>query len=139
MPLNLLKTAAGVRTLDALAARQAHFRFEDPEVGTYVSHSTRNWPKRAEALAGGSIYWILGGEIAARNRILALRSGGDERGPKRCQFLLDPALIPTVRVRKRAIQGWRYFETPPADLPITDTGEPMPESLAKDLKALGLL
>jgi len=60
VPLHLLKLAVGIENLDHLrrirAARQAE------RGGSWVY--TRNHPRRApEVLAGGSIYWIIRGQI----------------------------------------------------------------------------
>lgn len=137
--VHLLKTAVGIASMDALRARQARFALEDPRLGLYIPHSTRNKPRRTEALLGSAIYWIIKGHIAARNTILDIVEADDEMGTKRCQFRLAPDLVPVVPVPKRAIQGWRYFEKPPADLPMAEDGAALPEDLAKNLKQMGLL
>ena len=67
-PLHLLKMAVGIASLDELrrvrAARIKQYG------GSWVY--TRNHPRRAEAvLAGGSLYWVIRGQISCRERILA--------------------------------------------------------------------
>lgn len=143
MTVHLLKTAAGVPDLDALARRQQARRGRTPQGRPAVRASTRFMPKRAdEVLDGGSLYWIVKGQIAARNRVLALAMGDDEMGPNRCQIYLDPTLVPLMPVRKRPVQGWRYLEpkAAPADLPAPQAGsDPLPADLASELRELALL
>ncbi|MBB4212150.1 hypothetical protein EV659_108124 [Rhodothalassium salexigens DSM 2132] len=147
MVVHLLKTAAGVPDLDTLAARQAQFTVTAPADSRaagrpVVLHSTRNMPRRRDAvLDGGSIYWIVRREIAARNRILDMVEADDEMGPKRCRFLLDPELVAVARVHRRPIQGWRYLPAAeaPRDLAGGPDGDSLPPHLARDLADLGLL
>ena len=56
--------------------------------------------------------------------------------------VLASGLIPVWPRKVRIFQGWRYLEETdvPADMPIDDTDEtPLPISLAKELRELGLL
>ncbi len=53
-------------------------------------HTTRMVPKRAEELiAGGSLYWVIRGQISCRERILAIRPFTDKDGIGRCRVVLD--------------------------------------------------
>src|SRR5438067_6446403 len=73
-------------------------------------HTTRMMPKRAEEiLGGGSIYWVIKGEILCRERILAIRPIVDKAGIGRCQLVLDPVCVPVRPRPYRAFQGWRYL------------------------------
>ena len=143
-PLHLLKMAVGIADLDDLrrarAARIAQLG------GSFVR--TRNHPRRAEAvLRGGSLYWVIRGEIRVRQRIDGFRSEHDEKGRPYCLIGVDPELVPTVGRRWRPFQGWRYL--PPADAPPDcrsaggAEGEfdlaAMPASMTAELRALGLL
>ena len=65
MPLHLLKLAVGVDDLDQLRRLRAARLAE--RGGNWVW--TRNRPRRAEeVLAGGSIYWVIRGQIRVRQR-----------------------------------------------------------------------
>ncbi len=106
-------------------------------------HTTRMVPKRAEEiLDGGSIYWVIRGEIMCRERILDIRPFVDKDGIGRCKLVLDPKCVP-VRPRPfRAFQGWRYLEDEdaPPDLDRVARGmTSLPEPLRRELRELGLL
>ena len=68
-------------------------------------------PKRAdELLDGGSIYWVIRGEILCRERILDIRPFVDKDGIGRCRLVLDPQMrAGASRGPYRAFQGWRYL------------------------------
>lgn len=144
MTVHLLKTAVGVQDLDHLRRRQDGRRGvrDDREV---VLGYTRNKPRRLdELIAGGSIYWIVKGRIQARQRMLGLADAVDDGGRFYCELHLDPHLIETMPVQRRAIQGWRYLAPgeAPADLDIvygTDGDDDLPAHLARELRELGLL
>lgn len=148
MTLHLLKLAVGVGSVAQLArlqkARRDERRKRGEKPGTW--HFTRNFPRRAEeVLDGGSLYWVIRGEIVARQRITALerRIRGD--GRRRCAIGLAAKIVRTRPVAHRAMQGWRYLS--PADAPpdLETRGRPskgaeaLPEDLARELRALGLL
>lgn len=105
-------------------------------------HTTRMMPKRTdELLAGGSLYWVIRGEIACRQRLRALRLV-DKDGIGRCEIVLDPKVVPVHPRVYRAFQGWRYLEQKDAPLDL-DRSAPgsaaMPEALRRELRSLGLL
>ena len=63
--LHLLKLCVGCDSVEDLAQWQ---RNRSP-----VEHWTRNHPKRgAEIIAGGSLYWIIKGQVRVRQRIMKL-------------------------------------------------------------------
>ena len=144
MTVHLLKTAVGVPDIEHLRRRQDGRRAvrDGQEV---VLGYTRNRPRRLDELvAGGSIYWIVKGRIQARQRFLGLSHAVDDAGRAYCQLHLDPHLVETVPVPRRAIQGWRYLAPAeaPADLDIAYGGEgddDLPAHLAHELRELGLL
>src|SRR3569832_2735170 len=73
-------------------------------------HTTRMLPKRAEALTdGGSLFWVIKGQITCREKILDIRTTPGKDGIRRCQVVLDgkPKLV-EPRPRS-AFQGWRYL------------------------------
>src|SRR5438128_10986184 len=74
-------------------------------------HVTRMVPKRADELIdGGSLYWVIRGELLCRQRLRAGRPfrGGDGIGP--CRLVREPELVPAEPRPFRACQGCRYLE-----------------------------
>ena len=98
-------------------------------------------PKRAEEiLDGGSIYWVIRGEILCRERILDIRPFVDKDGIGRCRLVLDPKCVPVRPRPYRAFQGWRYLDAKdaPPDLDRVARGAAnMPEPLRRELRELG--
>ena len=138
--INLLKLCVGAESVEDLEDWQTSQAHRWP-AGRAV-HVTRMWPKRdAELLAGGSLYWIIKGQVLARQRILGLErvTGGD--GIDRCALLMDTEVIRTQAAPRRPFQGWRYLapEDSPRDLPKGRAQEePLPEELARALAEIGL-
>jgi hypothetical protein len=141
-PLHLLKMAVGIADIDELRrVRAARIKQHG---GSWIY--TRNRPRRAASvLAGGSIYWVIRGQIQVRQRITGLRSERDAKGRAFCQIEVDPELVATLWRRWRPFQGWRYLG--PADAPPDAPGgwqmrdaaaSAMPEHLVAELRALGL-
>ena len=107
------------------------------------THTTRSTPKRAEeVLDGGSLYWVIKSQIAARQKVVDLRNFTDGEGVSRCQIVLEPTLIQVMPRPQRPFQGWRYLadHEAPKDLGA-GAGElaEMPEELRRELRDLGLL
>ena len=133
-PLNISKVAVGCSSLEALAVRQ-RLRVSDGEVPVF----TRFRPKRADALIGGSLFWIIKHRLVARQTI---RAFGEDASSRRTIIMLDARLVPVAAWPKRAHQGWRYLAA--ADAP-PDLGSPgellaeMPTALLSELTALALL
>ncbi|MFD1626406.1 DUF1489 family protein [Azospirillum griseum] len=142
MPLHLIKLSVGVRDLDHLAEVQDR-RAVRVDGQTRIPVHTRSLPKRAdEIVAGGSLYWVIKGSIAARQRVLAIDSGVDGEGQGFCLFQLDALRVPTVPTPHRPFQGWRYLnpDAAPPDLAAAAPGEEaLPPHLVAELRALGLL
>ena len=103
-------------------------------------HVTRMTPKRAdELLDGGSLYWVIKGHIAVRQKLLALKPV-TKNGAPHCGLVYEPKLVPVLRCFHRPFQGWRYLN--PKDAPSDARnlkGKNMPEKLAIELADLGLL
>jgi hypothetical protein len=131
--LHLLKLCVGCDSVEDLAQWQ---RNRSP-----VEHWTRNHPKRgAEIVAGGSLYWIIKGQVRVRQRIMKLDRREREDGVW-CALVLGRRLT-RVRPRlHRPFQGWRYLESEdaPPDLLKGQHSDELPEKLASELRALGLL
>src|SRR6266404_595997 len=82
-------------------------------------HRTRMVPKRAgELRGGGSLYWVIRGEIMCRQRILDVRPFVDKEGVGRCHLVLEPKVVLVEPRPWRAFQGWRYLaaKAAPRDL-----------------------
>jgi len=122
---------------ERLAAQKA--RGERPR----PSHVTRMTPRRAaELLDGGSLYWVIKGQIAVRQTLEELEVFRDGDGVERCRLWLGRALVPVLSRPMRPFQGWRYLKEAdaPPDLGATPAGlAAMPEPMRRELSALGLL
>jgi hypothetical protein len=107
------------------------------------NHTTRMVPKRAaEIIGGGSLYWVIRGQIMCRESIRDIRPFTDKDGIGRCHIVLDCRPVPVEPRPYRAFQGWRYLS--PGDAPRDlDSAAPgardMPEDLRRELRDLGLL
>lgn len=137
--IHLIKLAVGIRDVAHLAAVQGQRAAENPP----LRHATLFKPKRAaEICGGGSIYWVIGGAVLARQRVLDIIDEPAE-GRKRAAFVLEPALIRTAARPAKAFQGWRYLtqSDAPPDLAATPAGQAddMPDTLRRALAALALL
>ena len=136
MPLNLLKLAVGINDIDQL--RQIRKARAAERGGNWVY--TRNHPRRAqEVLAGGSIYWVIGGQIRVRQLVTGLRGERDDTGRRYCRIEVDAELVPTLPRACRPFQGWRYLA--PADAPPDRSAlAPLPpDRMLAELRALGLI
>ncbi len=145
MSLNLLKLCVGADSVedleDWIAGRLADARAAGREPEQF--HTTRMVPTRApELIAGGSLYWVIKGNVQCRQRLLDIRPFVDSEGISRCHLVLDPAVVRTQWQPRRAFQGWRYL--PQTDAPLDlDAGsggwQALPPELRVELANLGLL
>jgi hypothetical protein len=136
MPLHLVKMAVGIDDLEHLRRFRARRRETEP----LCLIRTRNTPRRAaEILAGGSLYWVIRGQVLVRQRVLGIGTAPDAGGRPLCTLELDHELVPTLPQPRRPFQGWRYLE--PEGAPPdhgAEQGE-MPWEMLRELKELGLL
>jgi hypothetical protein len=138
MALHIVKLCVGADSVEDLAQWQAHqvrkLKRRSPVCGT------RMWPKRTkDVLAGGSLYWVIKGQILVRQRIVEIAEVRDEHG-LRCGLWLDLKLVRTAPQPRRAFQGWRYLDPgeAPADLSVVARGKAgLPPALQAELVALG--
>jgi hypothetical protein len=139
MALHLIKLAVGVDDVPHLRKLQKERRRERGRSVFY----TRHMPRRTEEiLDGGSIYWVIKGYIRARERILGFIPVVEDDGERYCLIRYDPKVIETVWQPKRPFQGWRYLlpKDAPPDRPAHAAPEDrLPEKMAEELRALGLL
>ncbi len=143
MALHLLKLAVGAATVADIEAHVAErLARRGGEMPRGAVHTTRMVPKRAgEILDGGSLYWVVRGQIAARQIVLAVRPFTDADGTGRCDLVLDPTVVAVAPRPCRAFQGWRYLApgSAPADLSSLVGGIDLPEALRRDLAELCLI
>jgi hypothetical protein len=105
---NIIKLAVGIDSVAHLYERQAT-RLFDHEGRTATVAWTRRKPRaEAEVVAGGSIYWVIRNHILVRQNIWAFTPYEDEKDPS-WVLVLDPNLVQTMAVHRKAFQGWRYL------------------------------
>jgi hypothetical protein len=137
MPLHLIELAVGIDDLEQLRRVRAARAAERGGGWVY----TRNRPRRAaEVLAGGSIYWVIRGQIRVRQLVTGFRNERDENGRRYCLIDVDRILVPTLSRSCRPFQGWRYLapEAAPPDR-AAPGAPPLPDHLLVELRALGLI
>jgi hypothetical protein len=146
MPLHLLKLCVGCDSVQDLddwikqRLKEKKKKGEKPE----HTHTTRMVPKRADELVdGGSLYWVIRGEILCRERLIAIRPFTDKDGIGRCRLVMQPKVIAVSPRPMRPFQGWRYLkpDSAPPDLGKTTAKgvASMPEPMRRELRDLGLL
>lgn len=140
--LHIIKLCVGVKEVAELAEWQAGRIRHDPP----LRHQTRMMPKRvAELLDGGSLYWVIGGFVRVRQRLVDVREEVWDDGSPCCGLVLDRELVPVELRPQKPFQGWRYLEpaAAPPDLPrgaVHAAGlEKLPAALRKELQALCLI
>ena len=145
MPLHLIKLCVGcdsVRDLEDWIAQKLKAKRKTGEKPEHI-HRTRMVPKRAAELTdGGSLYWVIRGEVMCRQRLRDVRPFRDRDGIGRCGLVLDPKVILVEPRPYRAFQGWRYLTAndAPRDLDKAVKGAAaMPETLRRELRELGLM
>ena len=145
MPLHMLKLCVGADSIADLEAWIGSRLREQQRTGRPAEqhHTTRMVPKRmAELLDGGSLYWVIKGQVAVRQALVDVRPFTDADGVGRCHLVLEPALVEVETRPCRPFQGWRYLAH--ADAPVDlGRGHPeavaMPEALRRELRDLGLI
>jgi hypothetical protein len=146
MPLHLNKLAVGcdsVKELKEWIAERMKVAKKKGLPQRHI-HITRMTPKRVDdILSGGSLYWVIRGEIAAREKIIGIEPFRDKDGIGRCRIVMQPKVIPVLPRPMRPFQGWRYLKedaAPPDLTRASATGlAAMPEPMRRELRELGLL
>jgi hypothetical protein len=144
MALHLLKLCVGCDSVEDLEDWIALRLKEQRRAGSKPEHrhTTRMVPARAaELLDGGSLYWVIRGNVQVRQRLVDIRTFRDADGIQRCHLVLDPKVLPTAWQPRRAFQGWRYLkqEDAPRDLGDRAALRDLPPTLRRELADLGLL
>ena len=145
MALHLIKLCVGcdsVKELEGWIRQRVRDKQKRGEKAEHI-HTTRMVPKRADELIdGGSLYWVIRGQIMCRERLLAVRPFVDKEGIGRCHLALEPKVVLVEPRPYRAFQGWRYLVAAdaPRDLDRAAPGaRDMPEEMRRELCDLGLL
>ena len=137
--LHLVKLAVGASDVADLRQWQVeHARRLPP-----LRHRTRSFPRRAsEVIGGGSIYWVIGGFMLVRQRVVDITAAAHDNGRACTDLRLDPTLILVEPRPLRAFQGWRYLEAAaaPSDL-AANSPDPLgaSDSLKLQLRTLCLI
>jgi hypothetical protein len=146
MTLHLIKLCVGAESVEDLAAWISSGRANWPrgkrtKRAKYAAHITRQTPRRAEELlAGGSLYWVIRGQILVRQRLVRL-DACRKNGTPHCALVMENGLVLTRPRPRRAFQGWRYLaaKDAPADIGAFISGaREGSQSLRRELMALGL-
>lgn len=138
--VHLIKLAVGVPTVEAFEARVEARR----ESGDGMQVWTRSFPKRAaDVLAEGSLYWVVAGLIAVRQRVLAVEQDRYDDGSHCCRIEVEPVLVRVAPLRMRPFQGWRYLDplkAPPDLKEAKSTGlDTLPPEVFRELRELCLV
>jgi hypothetical protein len=145
MALHLIKLCVGCDTVKELEdwIRQKLKERKRRRLPLEHIHTTRMVPKRAdELLQGGSLFWVVRGQVMCRERLIAIRPFVDRDGVGRCRLALDGKVVLVEPRPCRPFQGWRYLapNEAPRDLRRAAPGAArMPEVLRRELQSLGLL
>lgn len=145
MPLHIIKLCVGCESIADLEGWIASEEAVAKKRGKIYEqiHVTRMMPKKVEEiLDGGSLYWVIKGQIACRQAITDLKQFTDRDGISRCAIHLGSKVVHVSPRPYRAFQGWRYLEAKdaPPDLGRAGKGSTeLPEALRRELAELGLL
>lgn len=141
----MLKLCVGCDSVEDLEEWISFRLDEKRRAGETVEHfhTTRMVPTRVpELVDGGSLYWVIKGNVQCRQRLTAVRPFIDGEGISRCHLVLAPEVIRTNWQPRRAFQGWRYLKPDDAPADIGTSGAAlmeMPQKLRQELAELGLL
>ena len=143
MTLHLIKLCVGCDGIDDLAGWITATVAEKKKRGLEPVHvhRTRMMPKRIdEIVPGGSLYWVIKGQIRVREPILELRAVKDAAGVPHCDIVLSGELVEVEARPFRPFQGWRYLDpaSAPRDLRSEAVAD-LPVEFLRELAGLGLL
>jgi hypothetical protein len=144
MAVHLIKLCVGAESIEDLEQWIAERIAERRKRGErqLSLHVTRMMPKRgAELLDGGSLYWVIRGQVAARQKLEEIAPFVDADGIGRCRLWMAPEVTAVLPRPYRPFQGWRYLaaKDAPPDLRAHGGVAEMPEALRRELSGLGLL
>ena len=139
--LHLTKLAVGVRDIEHLRVLQ----MERAERNPPLRHRTRSFPRRHhEVIDGGSMYWVINGNMLVRQRIVDIIEDRRDDGSACTGLVLHPKLVPLSGRPTKPFQGWRYMrpDEAPRDLILGKRArgvDALPQSLRRELQVLCLL
>jgi hypothetical protein len=141
---DLVKLCVGCTGIaDLRAWQRARWDEASADAGPFrIFHGTRNTPRLADEIVagGGSLYWVIMGAIACRQRITGFDSTRGRDGQPLCRIGLDLAIVPTEAWPMRPFQGWRYLAPDRRPPDAADwLGDAPPDEMARELRALGLI
>ena len=145
MTLHLAHFASGQSSIETLRKHQAATAAPlggDTGQDAVPLYMRNRRTRASEFTDESSLYWVIAGAFACRQRILGFRGGIDRDGRRFTTMLLDLDLVAVDPRPRRNFGGWRYLDETevPRDLTKGRTaGEEMPASLEQELKSLGLL
>ena len=145
MALHLLKMCVGCDSIRDLESWIDEWHVLMRRLGRTIDyhHTTRHFPKRAsDILAGGSLYWVMKRQIAARQTIRSIEQVVDEAGISRCHLMLERLVVAVEPRPYRPFQGWRYLsqsDAPPDLTKSTSAIASMPQTMRAELVQLGLI
>ncbi|MEM1365555.1 MAG: DUF1489 domain-containing protein [Pseudomonadota bacterium] len=140
--LNLIKLSVGSESVETL---RDFVRWRAKQLGGTAKavrhiHTTRMVPKRRdELLAGGSIYWVIKGQVQARQKLIDIEPFTDVDGISRCHLVMEPQIIATHWQPKRPFQGWRYLKPEDAPQDLKEGEDALSPDMRGELASLGLL
>lgn len=131
--LHLSRVAYGCTDYPALVARME----ERVDAKGEIIFPTRNKPKRAKELIGGSLYLIVKHMLMGRVEIVRF----DDREDGRIDIVCKSPLERVRTTPKRAHQGWRYLtaEDAPEVIQENEAEDDLPPHLLRELTALMLI
>jgi len=139
--LHMTKLCVGITDIAHLRQRQQARQ----AAGEVLRHQTRSFPRRAaEVIDGGSLYWVIGGAMVVRQRVIDIAEAVYDDGTRCAALVFDAELVPVAARPTRAFQGWRYLDpaSAPPDLvagQVAAGSDALPAALRRELEHLGLL
>ncbi|MGE4062612.1 MAG: DUF1489 family protein [Rhodospirillaceae bacterium] len=141
MALHIIKLAVGIDDVEHLIRVQKKLRLPSGNPRCRTRHAPREALKLIE---DGSLYWVIGGYIMVRQKVLKLHTRKRDGKPE-CLIELSPDHVLVEPTARRAFQGWRYLkaEDAPPDISKarkkTYVDPKMTKEMQRELRKLGLL
>jgi hypothetical protein len=144
MALHLIKLCVGVSTLEELLEWRNEYIAQQKQKKRplVIEHITRQMPKRRdEILNGGSLYWVIAGQIACRTPIIDLAPCVKNDLPH-CRIVMAPQTVRVLPRPMRPFQGWRYLAAKDAPQDVDNKslidGKNWPMQLLVELNQIGV-
>ncbi len=108
MTLHLVKLCVGVESVDQLRTyiEQRQILALSQGLSDEQIHTTRMVPTRIdELLDGGSLYWVIKGNVQVRQKLIDIRVHKDDSGKRRCELVMEPYLHQTQLQPRRLFRA----------------------------------